>query len=132
MAESYRGRERIRGVAPSTKRAAMKLRKEMTPAEVILWKALRARRFSGYKFRRQHPVGRFILDFYCAECHLAVEVDGDSHLQQLAYDKYREEHLAMYGYRVLRFRNDEVLTDLTFVLTSIEQAVLDRKMRDAK
>ncbi len=86
---------------------------------------MRGRRLAGLKFRRQHPVGRFIVDFYCANCKLAVEVDGSIHDQQLAYDQARTEQLEAFGYRVLRVSNESVLNDLETVLTSIAQAAKD-------
>jgi very-short-patch-repair endonuclease len=128
MADTYHGKERIRGNAPSTMRVARKLRKEMTPAEQRLWHALRDRQFDGYKFRRQHPIGRFVLDFYCARCHLAIELDGAIHRQQMAYDRIREERLVAYGYRVLRFTNYEVLENLPMVLLQIKQVLLEGKL----
>ena len=99
------------------------MRKNPTPAEAALWKVLRGRRLLGLKFRRQHPVGSFIVDFYCAVCKLVVEVDGDIHLQQVAYDQARTEQIESFGYRVVRFSNEAVLNDLEVVLADIAQVV---------
>ena len=119
--------QRIRGAFEQTEQAARNMRKHPTPAEAILWRALRGRRLAGLKFRRQHPVGQFIVDFYCANCKLAVEVDGSIHDQQLAYDQARTEQLEAFGCRVLRVSNELVLNDLETVLISITQAVKDRQ-----
>jgi very-short-patch-repair endonuclease len=112
---------RIRGTTHQTEQAARCLRQQLTPAEDKLWSALRCRQLVGLKFRCQHPVGRFIVDFYCPSCKLVIEVDGDIHTQQKAYDEARTEQLESYGYRVLRFTNEEVLNDLQTVLTCIVQ-----------
>jgi len=94
--------------------AARDLRRGMTPAEEVLWKALRGRRLHGLKFRRQHPLNRFILDFYCVERQLVVEVDGGVHAapDQAARDEERTLWLSTQGIRVLRVTNEEVENDL--------------------
>ncbi len=112
---------RIRGTNPQTEQAARLLRQILTPAETHLWNALRCRQLAGLKFRSQHPVGQFIVDFYCPSCKLVIEVDGDIHTQQKAYDEARTEQLQSFGYRVLRFSNEEVLHDLPTVLAYIIQ-----------
>lgn len=106
----------------SIRQRARELRQEMTPAEEKLWQQLRNRKLAGLKFRRQHPVGRFIVDFYCPACRLVVEIDGDIHDRQRERDAVRTEDLAAYGYRLLRFRNEQVLNDLETVLTAIKAA----------
>jgi very-short-patch-repair endonuclease len=116
---------RIRGTTPEIEAAAKRLRKNLTPAEARLWQALRNKQLEGLKFRCQHPVGNFILDFYCAGCKLVVEVDGEIHDQQIEYDEERTSKLAEYGYRVLRFSNEQVLNNLTEVLSEIKQVAVD-------
>ena len=88
---------------------ARNMRKEMTPAEKHLW--FNCLLDAPYKFRKQRPIGNFIVDFYCAELKLVIEVDGDSHFseQGLAYDRERTQYIEEKGMRVLRFTNDEVL-----------------------
>jgi very-short-patch-repair endonuclease len=98
---------------------ARQLRSDPTPAEQRLWDALRDRRLAGLKFRFQHPVGRFILDFYCPSEQLVIEVDGASHDGRAAHDQARTQVLSTFGYRVLRVRNEEVLSDLPAVLSRI-------------
>lgn len=109
----------MRGATWHVERAAREMRKEPTPAELRLWRALRDRQVAGMKFRRQHAVGRFVLDFYCAEARLCIEVDGEIHEAQTERDEERTARLATAGIGVLRFRNDEVLTDLASVLPRI-------------
>ena len=113
---------RIRGTTPEIEAAARRLRRAMTPVELALWQALRGKQLDGLKFRPQHPVGQFILDFWCPACRLAVELDGGAHAGQQQQDQARTEKLEEYGYRVIRFRNEEVLYDLPSVLERIRQA----------
>jgi very-short-patch-repair endonuclease len=104
--------------------AARDLRHRMTPAEQILWAALRRRQLAGLYFRRQHPTGPYILDFFCASCGLVVELDGAVHETLHEYDEERTRYLTTYGYRVIRFANEAVVRDLPSVLARIEQAAL--------
>lgn len=87
--------------------AAKTLRQPMTPAEEILWSVLRRNRLAGLHFRRQHPIGRFILDFYCAAKKLCIELDGSVHDEQQERDEARTQALAHQQIRVIRFRNEE-------------------------
>ncbi len=102
-------------------RYAKRLRKRMTEAEKILWEALRDRKCAELKFRRQVPLSWYVVDFFCMERSLVVELDGPIHEQQKQYDQEREEELNLKGIRVLRFRNEEVMTDLSGVLRRIEE-----------
>jgi very-short-patch-repair endonuclease len=103
--------------------AARDLRRSLTPAEDNLWAALRGRRLNGLKFRRQHPLSRFILDFYCVERRLVVEVNGGVHAtaDQIARDEERTHWLNAQGIRVLRVKNEDVENDLDEVLRRIVQ-----------
>ena len=91
--------------------AARQLRQSHTRAEAALWELLRDRRLSGLKFRRQHPIDGYFLDFYCAEARLAIELDGERHAttDQREYDEERTRRLSARKIRVLRFRNHQVL-----------------------
>ena len=100
-------------------RRARKFRKNPTEAETELWDALRGRKLGGYKFKRQRVFGPFILDFYCPECKLAIELDGEIHSQQYEYDSVRTEWLQTSGVTVIRFRNTVVLNDTELVLQKI-------------
>jgi very-short-patch-repair endonuclease len=101
------------------------LRQHATDAEKLMWKLLRNRQLGGVKFRRQHPVGKYILDFYSYEFGLAVELDGGgpANPSQMRYDVERTQALEEQGIRVLRFWNNEVLCNTEGVLQSIWEAV---------
>ena len=95
---------------------ARTLRREMTEAERCLWYQLRAHRFMGLKFKRQKPLGRYIVDFVCLEIGLIIELDGGQHAEQLVYDQRRDCWLKEQGFTVLRFWNHEVLQQTDAVL----------------
>jgi very-short-patch-repair endonuclease len=118
-------KRRIRGSTPEVEAAAREMRKKPTPAEAALWEALRGKQVRGLRFREQHPIGRFVFDFYCAACKLVIEVDGEYHddPDQQDRDKARTEYLNAGGYAVLRFRNEEILSDLPSVIARIEAAL---------
>ena len=99
--------------------AREELRREMTPAEKILWEELRANKL-GVHFRRQQVIQGFIVDFYCHQAGLVVEVDGDVHDLQKEEDERREKVLSALGLRVVRFRNDEVVKSLSAVVGKIK------------
>ncbi len=104
---------------------ARKLRKTSTRSEQILWQALRNRQLNGLKFLRQHPIGPSIIDFYCHEKRLAVEIDGPVHRQVevTKRDQARQELIEMYGIRFYRCSSQEVEEDLEGVLKGIQQAM---------
>ena len=100
------------------------MRRQPTPAERRLSLALRAKRFEGTNFRRQNVIGRYIADLSCrTPCMLVIEV-GETHGQQITYDEARTAFLESQGYRVLRFTNSEVATNLEGVLIAVQQALL--------
>jgi len=101
------------------------LRANRTDAEAVLWEILRNRSLNGLKFRRQHPLGRYIADFYCAESSLVIEIDGVHHgfPDQAEYDHIREEELGSRGLNILRFRNQEIMSDPGKALEVIITAV---------
>lgn len=103
---------------------AKKLRRELTDVERILWYHLRAKRFSGYKFRRQYPVGQYVADFASIRAHLIIELDGSQHAWRSDKDKIRDAFLKREGFKVLRFRNNEVHENLEGVLKTIHAALL--------
>jgi len=104
---------------------ARSLRQQGTDAEARLWHLLRARRLGGFKFRRQHPTPPYVIDFYCAEQRLAVELDGGQHLDTAARDSQRDASLHAQGIRVLRFWNDAVFKESEHVLSVIWDALHD-------
>ena len=101
---------------------AKELRREMTPAEKLLWQEIRANQL-GVRFRRQQVIQGFIVDFYCHKSALVVEVDGDVHDLQKEEDGRREKVLSELGLRVVRFRNDEVVSDVSAVVGRIRKLI---------
>ena len=102
----------IRGTTPEIERRAKEMRSNLTPAEGILWEAIKGIYFQEVRFRSQHPVGVWILDFYCPKIKLVIEVDGKSHESRSEYDAIRTATLESHGYHVLRFKNEEIFEDL--------------------
>lgn len=102
---------------------AREKRHEPTLAEDKLWQQLRNRRLDDLKFRRQYVIDRFIVDFYCAEYFLAVEVDGDIHNYTCEEDAIRQEVIKAYGIHVLRFKNDDVIHEIDKVLHQISRSI---------
>jgi len=103
------------------------MRSRPTAAEDRLWQELRAGRLDGLKFRRQHALGRFIVDFYCVRAALVVEVDGLIHEQQQDADKERQTYLEAQSLTVLRFTNEEVLTKMDAVLNAIRRTATENR-----
>jgi adenine-specific DNA-methyltransferase len=97
----------------------------MTDAERRLWRHLRDRQLGGWKFRRQHPVGPFIVDFVCLEKKVVIEVDGGQHAENEELDLRRSAYLEKLGYHILRFWNNEVLQETEAVLTTIFASIED-------
>lgn len=100
---------------------AKNLRINYTDAERMLWSHLRARRLDGLKFRRQQPVGKYIVDFICFEKRIVIEVDGGQHSWEKTRDEARDKWLSTEGYRVLRFWNNEVLNNIAGVIEVISE-----------
>lgn len=102
---------------------ARELRHAMTGTEQKLWYRLRNRQLSGCKFRRQHEIDHYIVDFVCTEAMLIVELDGGQHADQVNYDERRTKYLQAMGYRVLRFWNNDALVNIESVLEVILEAL---------
>lgn len=111
----------VRSVSISTVSLARKFRKNSTPAERFLWGHLRGRQFFDFKFTRQHPIANCIVDFYCHEKRLIIEVDGSIHdeIEVKEKDQIRQEYLEGLGYNVLRLTNDQVLKNIDDCLSKI-------------
>ena len=105
------------------------LRRALTPPEARLWVHLRRRALDGLKFRRQHPIGVYVLDFYCAEAMIAVEVDGESHADRFEHDAGRTRWLERQGIYVIRFSAESVRVNLGAVLDVIASTARDRIRR---
>ena len=105
---------------------AKELRRDMTPAEKILWQELRANKL-GVHFRRQQVIEGFIVDFYCHKAGLVIEVDGDIHDLQQEEDAKREKVLSEMGLRIVRFHNEEVMKKLSAVVGNVHKLVYDQR-----
>ena len=113
---------RARKGLPALRSARRTLRTSMSAPELVFWTKVRMRQFHGLKFRRQHGIGPYIVDFYCADQNLVIEIDGETHgnLPQLVQDQQRDSYLHSLGLRVVRYTNHEVLTNLAGVLDDLE------------
>ena len=109
--------------SPILRNRVRRLRRDQTDAERKLWARLRDRQLHGAKFRRQHLIGSYMADFCCPEFCLVVEVDGGQHAEQAQADQRRDRLLAQRGYRVLRFWDNEVLSQTDAVLERIDEAL---------
>ena len=105
---------------------ARELRKNQTNAEKALWSVLRMHRLGGYRFRRQHPMGNYVVDFVCLESHLVVELDGGQHLESNEYDEARTTYLAERGFTVFLFWNNQVLIEMDGVKEALLLALKSR------
>lgn len=110
---------------PPLKARRRELRNAPTPAEVVLWRHLQRRQLLGKKFRRQHSIGRYVVDFFCAECNLGIELDGMPHYQILReeYEAERTGFLEGLGVHLVRFENRMVLENIEGVLEEIRGAI---------
>jgi very-short-patch-repair endonuclease len=102
---------------------ARELRNNATDAERLLWHHLRRRQLDGFKFRRQHPIGRYVCDFVCLEASVVVELDGSQHVVQAPYDANRDAFLRSNGFRVLRFWNGDVTRQTDSIVDTIYEAL---------
>ncbi len=104
---------------------ARELRKNMTDAERKLWNHLRNRQLGGLKFRRQHPIGKYVVDFVCFEKKIVIEVDGSQHLENRIYDAERTEWLEKQGFKVIRVWNNDVLNEIEVVLEELYEEIIN-------
>jgi len=113
---------------PTQTERRKELRQSLTPAEAVLWKKLQRRQVLDRKFRRQEGIGPYIVDFYCAECKLVVELDGARHFGFVTpeYDANRTRYLERLGLRVIRFENKRVKEDIDGVLKTIRDVIGER------
>jgi very-short-patch-repair endonuclease len=107
------------------KKRRQTLRNNLSKAEAILWNHLSRKQMLGYKFRRQYSVDQYVIDFYCPRLKLAIEIDGDSHFVSRAdeRDKARQEHIKAYGFRFLRFTNEDVYKNIDGVCQNIYEEI---------
>jgi very-short-patch-repair endonuclease len=111
---------------PEKMEIAKNLRNNMTHTEQLLWEKLKGKQICGLRFRRQHPINLFIVDFYCHQVRLVIEVDGEIHDQQAEYDDGRSAEMEKLGIIVIRFRNYEVENDIENVISKIQTIVKER------
>ena len=104
--------------SPNAISCARQLRRDMTWPEKLFWSRVKAQQFMNLKFRKQHPVGPFVVDFYCASVSLIVEIDGDSH-KDMDADGTRQRYLEELGIKIVRYTNDEVLMELEWVMEDL-------------
>ena len=114
------------GAVPVTFNKARLLRNKITPEEKILWEKLKGKQICNARFRRQHPISKYIADFYCHAAFLVVELDGKIHNKQKAEDQKRDKELESLGIKTIRFSNEEVILDITNVVQKIKQIVSKR------
>jgi very-short-patch-repair endonuclease len=111
---------------------ARQLRAKPTQAEALLWSKLRKRQLGGFRFRRQHIIHAYIVDFYCPEAKLVIEIDGAVHEGQVEYDQDRETKLVEMGYKVVRFTNVDVTKEIKIVLVDIYNACMEKSSKPGK
>ena len=123
----YQDQGMHKGAPPSSFIKAKNLRRNMTMAEKKLWEVLKDKKFKGYKFRRQHPIHIFIVDFYCHELGLVIEIDGEYHNEatQISIDFERSEILKFQDLHVIRFTNDQVLNKIERVMDTLSNYILE-------
>jgi len=121
------------GAAPVSIKKAKQLRLKLTLSEEILWEKLRGKQICNVRFRRQHPIESFIVDFYCHAAKLVIEIDGKIHLKQQDYDTFRTKEIEKYNICVLRFSNDEVQHNIDNVIqritTNTKQQLEEKKLK---
>ena len=111
--------------SPEIFERAKELRENMTPAENVLWAELNRRKIKGYRFKPQHPINRFIVDFYCHKAKVVIEIDGEVHEleEQVQRDQGRSSELEAFGLKVLRFSNQDVFENLEEVVKKINNSL---------
>jgi very-short-patch-repair endonuclease len=114
------------GAKPETFRTAKILRDNMTKYEKLLWEKLKQKQICGLRFRRQHPIVFFIVDFYCHDARLVIEIDGDIHSQQREYDDGRSAEIEKFSIKVIRFSNSEIENNISDVIKVIEDEAKSR------
>lgn len=122
-------RRKIIPYNPILKLRARHLRNNSTKAEIILWNQLKQKKMHGMDFDRQRPILNYIVDFYCKDLQLAIEVDGGIHDHQVDYDRKRQFQLEEVGVRFLRFENEDIYDDMDNVLLIIEEWIIN-EMKD--
>jgi very-short-patch-repair endonuclease len=123
-------RRKIIPYNPALKERAREFRNNSTFTEILLWNYLKGKQLLGYDFDRQRPIDNYIVDFYCKELKLAIEVDGESHHGNESIDKQRDQRLEELGVVVLRFDDLELMYHTDFVLAEIENWIKENKKKE--
>jgi very-short-patch-repair endonuclease len=118
---SFKSRRKILSYNPALKEKARQLRNDSTKTEILLWSFLKGRQLCGYDFHRQKPIDEYVVDFFCNELMLAIEIDGVSHIGKELYDAKRQSRLEKLGVRFLRFKDDDVFYNCDYVVREIEK-----------
>lgn len=116
-------RNTINPYNPRLRNYARELRKKGTLAEVILWKSIQKKAINGFEFHRQVPIDNYIVDFYCHELKLAIEIDGISHDKKVEYDRRRQNRLEQFGVQVVHFADEDVRNDIDSVLEVLKKEI---------
>lgn len=124
---NFKSRRKILSYNPALKEKARKLRNNSTRTEILLWSFLRGKQIKCYDFHRQKPINEYIVDFFCPELMLAIEIDGVSHIGNEEKDKQRQLKLEKLGIRFLRFKDDDVFYNCDFVIKEIERWIDNNK-----
>ncbi|HTB06573.1 MAG TPA: endonuclease domain-containing protein [Bacteroidia bacterium] len=119
----FNERQFIYGASPEIIKRAAELRKNMTVAENLLWERIGKKQIFGVRFKRQHPISKFIADFYCHSALLVIEIDGEIHLKEeiAERDEGRDHEMKKLGLKVMRFTNDDIYNNIDEVITQIKQ-----------
>ncbi|MCH7754502.1 endonuclease domain-containing protein [candidate division KSB1 bacterium] len=119
-------RKKIIPYNPKLKERARYLRNNSTLSEVLLWQHLKGKQMQGFDFDRQKPIDNYIVDFFCNELMLVIEIDGESHIEKIVYDKHRQKRLESLGIRFLRFYDIDVKKNMNGVLSTIENWIFEK------
>lgn len=117
----FKSRRKILNYNPALKEKARELRNNSTRTEILLWTFLKGRQLRGYDFHRQKPIDEYIVDFFCSELSLAIEIDGLSHIGKELYDSKRQDRLEQLGVKFLRFKDEDVFYNCDYVIKEIEK-----------
>ena len=123
----FKAKRNILPYNPALKEKARELRNNSTKTEIFLWTFLKGRQLRGFDFHRQRPIDEYIVDFFCSELMLAIEIDGVSHIGKEKYDLERQNKLEKLGVRFLRFKDDEVFYNCDYVVKEIEKWIDENK-----
>ena len=122
---NFKSHRKILPYNPALKEKARELRNNSTRTEILLWTFLKGKQLRGYDFHRQKPIDEYIVDFFCNEIMIAVEIDGVSHIGKELYDTIRQSRLEKLGVRFLRFKDEDVFYNCDYVVKEIEKWIND-------